>query len=148
MRISNTTVNIRVGYDKNGLPRLQGHHWANCRIAHLRPGAEELERRGPGRPKLRQIETEQNFKMASPFDKNDATDSKFVLTAKNNDQSATTDNQITQPRSSGGRNVSFHQPAAPADVGWEEVSPSHYEALNSQNIRVTGPPPAQPFQQQ
>ena len=41
-RPSNTTIQIRVGYDKRGLPRLQNHHWANCRVAHLRPDAQEL----------------------------------------------------------------------------------------------------------
>ena len=40
-RPSNTTVTIKVGYTKGGLPRLQTHHWSNCRVAYLRPGTQD-----------------------------------------------------------------------------------------------------------
>ena len=42
---------IKVGHDKNGVPRLENHHWHNCRIAYLHPDAVEAARPDRGRPR-------------------------------------------------------------------------------------------------
>ena len=53
---------------------------------------------------------------------------------------------ITQPRTETVI-TSPERPAVPAAFN-NVYSPSHHEALNSQNIPITGPPPVQPFGQQ
>ena len=49
-RPTNTTVTIRVGYNKQGFPRMETHSWNNLRIAHLRPNAVEASKPDLGRP--------------------------------------------------------------------------------------------------
>ena len=50
-RPSNTTIVIRVGYNKDGLPRHETVHRNNCRIAYLHPQVEDAERPRRGRPR-------------------------------------------------------------------------------------------------
>ena len=135
-RPTNTTLVIRVGYDKNGLPRLQTVHWNNCRIAYLRPDAETLERPGPGRPKSGFDENYVNSNMAAEIQTTPQT-AKSATEMKTNHATSNTDFQRYQ----------LERPAAPAANGREINPSSHYNALNEADIHVTGPPPVR-FQQQ
>ena len=143
-RPSNTTITIRVGYDKEGLPRLQAHHWSNCRVAHLRPDAEEFNRPGPGRPKNSKAENYVNFNMAANPSENDAPETNNKLTAK----SATWNNLVTQPRTERIGTRLQQTPAAPADLGGDtlqaETTLPPTDALSGQ-VQITGAPPIHPF---
>ena len=48
-RPSRTTVEVRVGSYADGSPRLQVFNWSLCKIAHMRPDAEEASRPKLGR---------------------------------------------------------------------------------------------------
>ena len=50
-RPSRTQVEVKVGVYANGEARTVIYHWSSCKIAHLRPGAEEGQRPQLGRPK-------------------------------------------------------------------------------------------------
>ena len=50
-RPSNTTVELLVGYNKQGEERREVHHWNNCQVAHVRPGVPDASRPDRGRPK-------------------------------------------------------------------------------------------------
>ena len=50
-RPSNTTITVRVGYNRHGLPRLEQHHWNRVHIAYMRPEAHEAEKQVLGRPR-------------------------------------------------------------------------------------------------
>ena len=142
-RPSNTQVTIRVGYTKDGLPRLQTHHWNNCRVAHLRPDAQEGVRPKPGRPRTLPVKSN----MAARFEKETLSE---PVTQPNNlpPSSATMEQlQITQPRTSGDR-FELANAADAADFGsLPAPSPSHHDSL-SYSTRVTGPPRQQPFPDQ
>ena len=143
-RPTNTQVTIRVGYDKDGVARLQTHHWNNCRVAHLRPDAQEAVSRGPGRPRRLPAKTN----MAAEFEKETLSE---PVTQPNNirpGSSATMgDEKITQPRTTSDR-FDFSNAGDAADIGSLPLpSPSHRDTL-SYSTRVTGPPNQQPFTHQ
>ena len=91
-----------MGYDKRGLPRLQTHHWNNCRVAVLRPGDQELVRKGPGRPATNAAENKNN--MAANFEQetlpaNLAPEFTEPFTTDQHDRATIQLPRITQPRS-------------------------------------------------
>ena len=49
-RPTRSTLQVRLGSFVDGSPRLQVYNWESCKIAHLRPGAQEAERPKLGRP--------------------------------------------------------------------------------------------------
>ena len=127
-RPTNTTITIKVGYNKQGLPLLEDHHWSRVQIAHMRPDASEAHRLLKGRTK-RPVE-----------------ESRYATTPQK---------QNTQPihfteYSDANINTPVTQPFIASDAdpsrrlfpqGENFVSPSsHHDAL-SYNYRVTGPPP-------
>ena len=52
-RPSKTTVEIKVGTNKDLSDRTEVRHWGDIKPAHLRPGAQEAERPKRGRPTLK-----------------------------------------------------------------------------------------------
>ena len=63
-RPSNTTIIVQVGLTKKGEARLECHHWHNCRIAYVRPGAPIGQRPDLGR---RPRQTENQNKQEAIF---------------------------------------------------------------------------------
>ena len=128
-RPTNTTVQIRVGYDKKGFPRLETHSWDNLRIAHLRPDAQVAVRPDQGRKPASHLDELEKSKMA---------DQETLFLPPNSNLSTNQGDatyrpkQITQPRTEGGGNQPY-QPAALADSGYHTSIPT----LPPQ----TGPPP-------
>ena len=140
-RPSNTTVTIRVGYDKRGLPRLETHSWDNLRVAHLRPDAQVAVRPDRGRRPASHPENENNFKMA-------AKETRILaphLKTKTNQGDATSNSRITQPfiTTDGDQ---FSNSAESADLGIHPTPPPNYTANDLPD--TTGPPAQNPFSQQ
>ena len=125
-RPSNTTIKIKVGYNKQGLPLLEDHHWSRVQIAHLRPDASEAHRLLKGRAgnfESRYANKKQQITQPIPFTE---------YTDANN-----THQKITQPF-----NASDGTVPSPSSPQGEQFSlpSSHHDALSYQ-YNVTGPPP-------
>ena len=133
-RPSNSTVVIHVGLTKSGEDRLECHHWENCRIAHMRPGAPIGRRPDLGRP------PNEKSNMA-------AEDAPPNSNFEQPTFSQLHESQVTQPRSQSVSTDFEIQPAEPAELG-ENILPSSHQALNELVPAVTGPPPARPFSRQ
>ena len=91
-RPSNTTATIKVGLTKDGVPRLQTHHWENLRVGLLRPDAQLKLAPKRGRPC--QNKTTSTDRLHATIE----------------------DNLITQPRSQDDR-ATFENSAAGAEFG-------------------------------
>ena len=131
-RPTNTTVTIRVGYDKDGFPRLECHHWNNCRIAYLHPDVQDAQRPQRGRPRS----SPTNFNMAAETtlpEQNENLPPNF----HNKQNNATLPpQQLTQPRKQGGRHWLANS-AEMAEIGRETPLAA--------SVPCTGPPPNRPF---
>ena len=121
-RPSPSTINVLVGYTKQGLPRLELHSWDRVRVAHMREGAQVATRPELGRRKVG---------TSDPDDDASHTDDQ--------NKTATSERLITQPRFESSRS---EDSAAGADFGdfgatfqTESASPSHH----------SGPPPNPAF---
>ena len=126
-RPSPTTITVKVGITKRGLPRLETHHWSRAHVAHLRPDAILAERTDLGRrPQVAPDHRDRQQQIAPKTTK---------------PPFATYDTEITQPRFRRGRTEST---ATPASVGGEDMLPE-FESLNSLPLSPTGPPPVSPF---
>ena len=51
-RPSRSTVQVRLGSYVDWSPRLQTYNWQSCKVAHMRPEAQEAERPKRGRPTI------------------------------------------------------------------------------------------------
>ena len=126
-RPSPTTITVKVGITKGGLPRLETHHWSRAHVAHLRPDAVLAERTDLGRrPRVASDHRDRQQQIAPKTTK---------------PPFATYDTEITQPRFRRGQTESS---PTPAGVGGEENLPG-FESLNSLPLSPTGPPPVSPF---
>ena len=98
-RPSNTTNTIRVGHDKDGIPRLQNHQWNNCQTAYLCPYADIHRSRGPGRPRTSEMQLRKNFNMVEEETaNNNKINNNCEKRAKKSDATMETDNHATFQR--------------------------------------------------
>ena len=134
-RPSNTTLIVQVGLTKQGEARLECHHWHNCRIAYLRPGAPIGQR-----PDLGRRPRETNVNINKPDATND-------LAPKPVDYSQLANQEVTQPRYQ-----SDQTQAAPAEagstIGFQPSLDDIQPPLSALDLPVTGPPRQQPFPKQ
>ena len=137
-RPSNTTIVIRVGYNKDGLPRYETVHWNNCRIAYLHPEVEDAERPRRGRPRTSREKinmAEQTTLPVEPEILAPTGEQPFAI--QNTHRAMSTSETVTQPRKQSGRHwlANSAEPAEPGSI--QQNYHSH-----------TGPPPMSPFSPQ
>ena len=99
-RPTNTTLTIRVGYDAQGHPRDETHHWDRVQVAHLCPDVTDFERVRLGRKRFytNNVNKEEiGAKLPTTFGKQQEIK--------------------TQPRTAGDRYQYQETPAALAEVG-------------------------------
>ena len=122
-RPSNTTIVIKVGYTKGGVPRLETHHWDRVQVAHRRPNLPDAERCVLGR-RPRGWNENVNKEVGAKF--NDGT---------------TTNLSLTQPRLPASADR-LTPPAEWADDGNTEIFGGDQML---KRFRGTGPPKQLPF---